>query len=285
MRVEANGQAPAVLFERQDAVAVVTLNRPEFGNAVNGQLRDELNAAWQSVQSDPSIRVAVMTGAGERHFSTGADMKWQAELSRDETTVRETGGNVGTTIQWPDIPKGMWKPVILAVNGVCAGGGWHWMDQCDFAICSEQATFLEPHVSVGWVPVREMMGLAARSIPFGVVMRMALMGTSERMDAQRAYELGIVTEVAPQDRLMSRALEIAQIIAAQAPLAVQGIKEAMHRTYDMEWAHADAIAYADLLRNTIHRGPDSMEGPRAFAERRKPRWTGSWDPAPRARQD
>src|SRR5579864_3660728 len=111
----------AVLLERHGAVAVVTLNRPEFGNAVNGELRDELNQAWQTVATESSIRVAVLTGAGERHFSTGADMKWQAELSRDEATVRATGGNVGTTIQWPDIPKDLWKPVFLAINGVCAG--------------------------------------------------------------------------------------------------------------------------------------------------------------------
>jgi enoyl-CoA hydratase/carnithine racemase len=269
----------AALLERHGHTALVTLNRPEAGNAVNGELRDALNEIWETIEYDDSLKAVVMTGAGERHFCTGADMKWQAQLSRDEAIVRQTGGHLGKTVRWPDVPKTMWKPVFLAINGVVAGGGWHFVWQTDFAIAVEDATFLEPHVSVGWVPNREMMGLATRA-PFGVVMRMALMGTSERLSALRAYELGIVTELLPREQLIPRALEIGDKIAEQAPLAMRAIKESMHRAYGLEWAHAEALAYANLLRDMIDRGPDAREGPRAFAEKRKPQWTGSPDPRP-----
>lgn len=266
-----------VLLDRQGAVAVVTLNRPDAGNAMNGEMRDALNDIWSEVDRDDGVRVIVLTGAGTKHFCTGADMKWQAELSRDEAAVRATKGNVGRSIQWPDIPDTLVKPVILAINGAVAGGGFHYVCQTDFAICADHATFLEPHVSVGWVPIREMLGLATRA-PFAVVMRMAMMGTAERMDAARAYELGIVTELVPAERLLVRTLEVAETIARQAPLAVRAIKEMMHRAYSLEHASPALLAHAELLRDVVHRGPDSKEGPRSFAEKRPPRWTGSLDP-------
>jgi enoyl-CoA hydratase/carnithine racemase len=262
-----------VLFERHGYTALITLNRPEFGNAMNGEMRDALNAHWKEIAADPEVRAVVVTGAGTRHFCTGADMKWQAQLAREEQAP-DGGGKLGKSVRWPDIPATLWKPVLVAINGVMAGGGFHFLWQSDFAICSENATFLEPHVSVGWVPVREMLGLATRG-PFAVVMRMALMGTSERMSAERAHQLGIVTEVVAQDAVVSRALEIAHNIGEQAPLAVRAIKESMHRAYGLEWAHAEPLAYADTLRDIIHTGPDTREGPRAFAEKRKPQWTGS----------
>lgn len=278
MTAEPRTQATApALLRREDGVAVVTLNRPEAGNAVNGEMRDALNEIWREVESDDDVRVIVLTGAGARHFCTGADMKWQAQLSRDAEAVRATMGNVGRTIQWPDIPRTMSKPVILAINGVVAGGGWHYVCQSDFAIAAEHAEFLEPHVSVGWVPVREMLGLATRA-PFGEVMRMAMMGTAERMNAARAYQLGIVTELVPAERLLARTLEVAGAISKQAPLAVRAIKELMHRAYSLELAYPELLAHAELLRDVVHRGPDAKEGPRAFAEKRVPRWTGSLDP-------
>ena len=260
-----------VLLTRDGATAVVTLNRPEFGNAMNGEMRDALNLIWADLEGDDEVRVVVLTGAGTKHFCTGADMKWQAELSRDDAAVRNTKGNVGRTIQWPDLPDTLTKPVILAINGAVAGGGFHYVCQTDFAISADHATFLEPHVSVGWVPIREMLGLATRA-PFAVVMRMALMGTSERMDARRAYDLGIVTELVPPERLLPRTLEIAGQIAKQAPLAVRAIKELMHRAYSLEFAKPEVLAHAELLRDMVHRGPDAKEGPQAFAEKRAPRW-------------
>jgi enoyl-CoA hydratase/carnithine racemase len=269
--------AQAALLERHGYTALVTLNRPESGNAMNGEMREALNAIWQEVASDNDVRAVIMTGAGTRHFCTGADMKWQAQIARQEREGRGNGERVGRGVNWPDIPKTMWKPVFLAINGVMAGGGFHFLWQSDFAICSDNATFLEPHVSIGWVPVREMLGLATRA-PISVVMRMALMGTSERLSAERAYQVGFVTEVVPQDQLLTRAFDIAEKIGAQAPLAVRAIKESMHRAYGLEWAHAEPLAHANTLRDIIHTSADTREGPRSFAEKRKPQWTGSIEP-------
>ena len=174
---------------------------------------------------------------------------------------------------WGDIPENFWKPVICAINGAVAGGGWHFIWQSDFSIAVEQATFLEPHVSIGWVPVREMMGLANRA-PLSVVLRMAFMGSAERMPAQRAYELGIVTELVSPDRLIPRAVEIAEVIAQQAPLAVRAIKEVLHRAHELRFAQRDSFAYGDFMRRIVHRSEDFKEGPRSFAEKRKPVWKG-----------
>jgi E-phenylitaconyl-CoA hydratase len=267
----------AALLERHGFTAVVTLNRPDAGNAMNGEMRDTLNEIWSEVAADNDVRAVIITGAGKKHFCTGADMKWQAQLAREGKLPGQNGQPLGKSVRWPDVPKTMWKPVFLAINGVMAGGGFHFLWQSDFAICSDNATFLEPHVSVGWVPVREMLGVATR-VPFSVAMRMALMGTSERVDAERACQVGMVSEVVSQDQLLARALDIAEKIGEQAPLAVRAIKETMHRTYGLEWAHSEPLAYADTLRDIIHSGPDTKEGPRAFSEKRKPEWSGSLDP-------
>ena len=249
-----------ILYEKKGKIAYVTLNRPEAGNSHHVMMGDELKDAWNDANKDDNIRVAVMTGAGERFFCTGAD-------------ARAAAKGIAVT-PWGDIPEDFWKPVILAINGTCAGGGWHFVWQSDFAICSENATFLEPHASIGWVPLREMMGLANRA-PLSVVLRMALMGTKERMDAKRAYELGIVTEIVPLDRLMSRATELAEAICEQAPLAVAAIKEVLHRTYELRFAQREAFDYGNLLREEkTHHSEDYLEGPRAFAEGRKPVWKG-----------
>jgi enoyl-CoA hydratase/carnithine racemase len=249
-----------ILYEKKGQIAYVTLNRPEVGNAHHGEMGSELTDAWHDANNDKAIRVAILTGAGNRHFTTGGD-----------TGAMARGQPIGP---FGDIPDDFWKPVILAINGVCAGGGFHFIWQSDFAICSDNATFLEPHVSIGWVPLREMMGLANRA-PLSAVLRMAMMGDKERVDARRAYELGIVTEVTTQDKLLPRATELALAICEQAPLAVAAIKEALHRGFVLRYAQREALDYGKLLRETMtHHSADYLEGPRAFAEKRKPRWQG-----------
>ena len=173
-----------------------------------------------------------------------------------------------------DVPEDFFKPVICAVNGVVAGGGWHFMWQADFAIASETATFLEPHVGVGWVPLREMLGMALRA-PQGPIRRMAYMGAAERMDAQRAYELGIVTEIVPADDLVAHSLEITKTIARQAPLAVQTTKETFQRAFDLRYAWRPLYDHMHEKRIQVDwHSEDGKEGPRAFAEKRKPVWKG-----------
>ncbi|MBI2305333.1 MAG: enoyl-CoA hydratase/isomerase family protein [Chloroflexi bacterium] len=251
----------AITYEKKGRIAYVTLNRPEVANAHNGVMGRELREAWEDANKDENIWVAILTGAGDKHFCTGADMR--------AATEGESGGG-----GWGDIPEDFWKPVILAINGVCAGGGWHFVWQSDFAIASEHATFLEPHVSVGWVPLREMLG-AANRMPLSAALRMAMLGTKERMTAQRAFDLGVITEVVPQTQLMPRATEIAGWICEQAPLAVQSIKEVLHRAYELRYAQREVFEYGNMLREfKTHHSEDYLEGPRAFVQKRKPVWKG-----------
>lgn len=257
-----------VLLEKREKIAIVTLNRPEAGNAHDGQMGEALDATWQHLKNDPETWVVILTAAGSRHFCTGADMRAAAR-------AHEPGFKGRGPTPWGDIPEDFWKPVFCALNGAVAGGGWHFVWQSDFAIAAEHATFLEPHVSVGWVPVREMMGLATRGVPLSAVLRMAFMGNAEKMTAQRAYELGIITEVVPAEQLMPRAIELAEVISRQAPLAVRAIKEIFHRAYDLRYIHKELYAYADLLRKGIdHGSEDGKEGPRAFVQKRPPEWKG-----------
>jgi E-phenylitaconyl-CoA hydratase len=255
-----------VLLEIRGKVAIVTLNRPDAGNAHNGEMGDALDATWLHLNKANDITVVVLTGAGTRHFCTGADMRVASKQHKPGFTGR------GAT-PWGDIPEDFWKPVICAVNGVVAGGGWHFFWQSDFAIAVDDATFLEPHVSIGRVPLREMLGLATRA-PLGVVSRMAFMGTRDRLTAQRAYELGIVTELVPADRLMPRALELADAISVQAPLALRAIKEALRRAHDPRYALRPLLDHMMLVRERVDRGEDGEEGPRAFVEKRPPVWKG-----------
>jgi E-phenylitaconyl-CoA hydratase len=251
-----------VLLEIEEGVALVTLNRPEAGNASDAEMAHELIDLWPKLHADEAVRAVVLTGAGNRHFCTGADMKLASQEG-------DTGFDA-----WGDVPEDFFKPVICAVNGVVAGGGWHFMWQADFAIASDNATFLEPHVSVGWVPLREMLGMALR-VPQGPIRRMAYMGTAERMDAQRAYELGIVTEIVASDELVPRALEIARIIARQAPLAVQTTKETFQRAFDLRYAWRPLYDHMHEKRIQVDwHSEDGKEGPRAFAEKRKAEWKG-----------
>src|SRR5690606_6713847 len=251
-----------VLCDIEEGVALVTLNRPEAGNASDAAMAHALIALWPELAKNDAVRVVVLTGAGIRHFCTGADMKLASEKG-------DTGFDA-----WGDVPENFFKPVICAVNGVVAGGGWHFMWQADFAIASETATFLEPHVSVGWVPLREMLGMALRA-PQGPIRRMAYMGTAERMDAKRAYELGIVTEIVPAEQLVPRTLEIARIIARQAPLAIQTQKEAFQRAFDLRYAWRPLYDHMHEKRIQVDwQSEDGKEGPRAFAEKRPPVWKG-----------
>lgn len=228
---------------------------------------EALDATWLHLSQADDVWAVVLTGAGQRHFCTGADM-------RSAVAEQDPGFTGRGETPWGDIPQDFWKPVICAINGVIAGGGWHFYWQSDFAIAADTATFLEPHVSVGWVPLREMLGLATRA-PLGVVSRMAFLGTAERLSAQRAYELGIVTELVAVDHLTTRAVELGERISEQAPLAVRATKEALRRAFDIRFTmrelHNELAPVRDHIDRETH---DGREGPQAFSEKRKPVWRG-----------
>jgi len=258
-----------VQFEIADRVATITLNRPERLNAMNQRMKDDLRECWQRVKDDPDVWVAIVTGAG-RSFSSGADVE---SLATDgfyrPDAWRQLCRHEG--IRALPTPRRMHvhKPVICAVNGVVAGVSLDFVTEADIPIASDKASFVDPHVSIGYVSSHEMVNMARR-VPVAVCLRMALLGSQERMNAQRAYEVGLVTEVVPHDKLMERAHELARMLLKNAPLAVWGTKMGILRGLGLPAEQADEIAAGYLT--VVERSEDHAEGPRSFVEKREPVW-------------
>jgi enoyl-CoA hydratase/carnithine racemase len=258
-----------VRFDVADRIATITLDRPERLNAMNQQMRDELRACWLRVKDDPEIWVAIVTGAG-RAFSSGADVESLATGGfAKPDRWRELAMIEGiSTLPTPRRLR-VHKPVIAAVNGIAAGVTLDLVTEADIPIASERAEFVDPHVSIGYVSSHEMVNMARR-VPVAVCLRMALLGRHERMGAQRAYEVGLVTEVVPHDRLLPRARELAELVLRNAPLAVWGTKMAILQGLGLPIAQAEEIAAGYL--EVVEQSEDHAEGPRAFVERRPPAW-------------
>jgi enoyl-CoA hydratase/carnithine racemase len=256
-----------LLVERRGPVGWLINNRPDQLNAMSSQMRDELADAWLELDRDPAVRVIVHTGEG-RAFQTGVDL---AELSGDGVGVERYRDSVE---QW-DLHFTAWhqrvkKPVIAAINGICAGGGLHFVADADIVIAASDAQFLDPHVSVGQVTAIEAIGLA-RKIPFEAVMRMALLGRHERMSAARAYELGMVSQVVdPPELLRDAAQELAETIARNSPAAMRATKRALEGALEHGLTDGCREGAKELVSMWGH--PDQAEGPRAFAEKRDPQW-------------
>jgi len=262
---------PTVLFEVADRVATITLNRPDRKNAMNQQLKDELRQAWKRVKADPDIWVAIVTGAGDA-FSSGADVE---TLAGNGFTKPDHWAKLaaieGIVDHATPRRQRVHKPVIAAVNGVVAGFALDLVTESDIPIASEKATFVDPHVSIGYVSSHEMANMARR-VPLAVCLRMALLGSRERMSAQRAYEVGLVTEIVAHDKLMDRARELAEMIKSNAPLAVWGTKMGILQGLGLPILQAEEIAVGYL--EVVEQSEDHKEGPRSFVEKRKPRWQG-----------
>jgi enoyl-CoA hydratase/carnithine racemase len=259
-----------IRYEVSGHKATITLNRPDALNALSPHMITELRTAYDEAENDDDVWILLVTATG-RAFCTGADV---AEIPGDGKVVNERA-YLSTYDQWEAPQEGtppfrrMAKPVLAAINGICCGAGLDWITTGDVVIASERATFFDPHVSIGLVAGREMVRLA-RVLPRNVALRMAIMGKHERMDAQRAYDLGMITEIVEHDRLLERAHEIADVINSNAPLAVRGTRLAIHKTLDMPLHEAEILAEAFRERN-LHT-EDSLEGPKAFMEKRPPVW-------------
>ncbi len=256
-----------LLVERRGPVGWLINNRPDQLNAMSSHMRDELADAWLELDRDPAVKVIVHTGEG-RAFQTGVDL---AELAGDGVGVERYRDSVE---QW-DLHFTAWhqhvqKPVIAAVNGICAGGGLHFVADADIVIAASDAQFVDPHVSVGQVTALEAIGLA-RKVPFEAVMRMALLGRHERMSATRAYELGMVSQVVdPPERLREVAQELAETIARNSPAAMRATKRALEGALEHGLTDGCRAGARELVSMWGH--PDQTEGPRAFAEKRDPEW-------------
>ena len=259
-----------ILYDVEDRVATITFNRPDRLNAISRTMEHELRDAYARAEGDDDVWTIVVTANG-RAFCSGADV----DTVRDDGRVPFDGRYLSDFSEW-EAPqeatppfRSMAKPVIVGVNGICCGAGLDLVTTGDIVIASEAAEFFDPHVSIGLVSGREMVRLA-RVLPLNVAMRIALTGKHERLNAQRAYELGLITEVVAPEALNQRLREIAALVNRNAPLAVRGTRLAIRKGLGLPLYEAELLAEAYRERN-LHTD-DAKEGPRAFLERRDPEW-------------
>src|SRR4051794_34377840 len=256
-----------LIVERRGPVGWLVNNRPDQLNAMNAAMRDEFAVAWKELDADPEVRVIVHTGAG-RAFQTGVDV---AEIASDGQGMQRYQQSVEDwDLHFTSWHQQVWKPVITAVNGICCGGGFHWVADADIVIAASDAQFFDPHVSVGQVVAVEAIGLI-RKMPVEAVMRMAFVGKYERMSAERARALGMISEVVdPPERLRERAQELGETIAKNSPAAMAATKKALWGALEHGLTEACRLGGQHLVSMWGH--PDQDEGPRAFAEKREPNW-------------
>lgn len=255
-----------LIYQVADGVATITLNRPAHGNAVNSVMSRELPEVWQRFSEDAAAVVAIVTGAGERSFCTGADL---ADLPE---TDGEGASATLRSIRWTSLQNSVAKPVICAVNGMAVGGGLHFVAESDLVIAAEHATFFDTHVRVGRAAGLEPVVLARR-MPLDAVMRLMLTGGRERLSAARAFELGLVGEVTPQGELLARAHHLADMIKQNSPSALAQTKRATWAAKQMGLDDALEYGWQIILEQDVH--PDMAEGVAAFVEKRAPRWRRS----------
>jgi enoyl-CoA hydratase len=256
-----------LLVEREDHIGWLVFNRPDAGNAMDATMLAELERAWQELDGDPHVRVIVNTGEGDA-FQTGLDVR---QLARDKDALREQSRRTKRAeLKLSAWHNGVQKPVIAAVNGVCAGGGLHFVADADIVIASSTATFLDPHVSIGQVTAFEAITLVRKS-PMEPIVRMALTGRHERISAERARQLGILSEVVdPPARLRDAARELATKIARNSPAAMAATKRALWGALEGGLTDACRTGSAELIGMWGH--PDQEEGPRSFTDKRAPQW-------------
>ena len=214
-----------------DHVATITLNRPEQLNAFNRTMCEEMAQAWRAVKLDESVHAVVLRAAGSRAFSAGLDVK--SPYGQPENVWNHEDPGEALSPKW----QKMWKPVVCAVQGMCTAGAFYFINEADVVICSQDATFFDSHVSAGLVCALEPIGLMRR-IGLGETLRMALMGNDERLSADTALRIGLVSEVVSGDQLWNRAQEIAAAIAAKPPSATQGTVKAIWESLDKPYRAA-----------------------------------------------
>jgi len=276
--IDLTGPLDGVVYQKADAIAIITLNRPERGNSLTPAMMPVVKAIWEDVRGDSDIRVAVVTAAGEKHFCTGMDV---SEAEGEDADVVFVDRPLAESVHWSPHQNEVWKPVICAVNGLCVGGGLHFVVDSDIVIASENAKFMDTHVNVGMVGAIENIGLAKR-LPLGAALRMTLMGRHYRMPAQRAHALGLVDELVPTAaEVLPAALEMARLIAKNSPQAVSLSKQAIWAS--LEGGYRDSLEHGWTLLRGHWNHPDFSEGRRAFGEKREPVWNP--DPAARIEEE
>ncbi len=239
-----------LLYEERDGVAWVTLNRPDRLNAFNSLMQRELHSLWRGLRRHDDVRCIVLTGAGDKAFCTGIDRMEQMGDAADDTTDPDVVGSGSTPFMFNDPgdnlgPKSsdLWKPVIAAVNGMACGGAFYMLGEVEFIIAADHATFFDPHVTYGMTAAFEPIHMSG-IMPFGEIMRLSLLGNYERLSAQRAYEIGLVSEVAPKEELHERTAWAANAIASQPALATEGTVRAIWAARELGQRQALRLGYA-----------------------------------------
>ncbi len=233
-----------ILFESDaQGVATITINRPDRMNAFNNKMGEEFTGIWAHVRATPAIKAIVLRASGDRAFCTGVDVKeggWRWPDSGPFDRI-DPGAYLG-----PKQNK-VWKPMICAVHGMAAGGAFYWINEADIVICSDDAQFFDPHVSFGQVSAVEPTGMLGR-VPYGEIMRMVLLGNDERISAQTALRIGLVSEIASRAALWDRARALAEIIASKPAAAIQGSVRAIWESRDLPPSVATGLAlkYAQI---------------------------------------
>jgi enoyl-CoA hydratase/carnithine racemase len=251
--------------ELSGGVAVITINRPERMNAMDAEAYAALSEAWKRVRDDTAIRAAVVTGAGDRAFSTGADIKSfltdPTDLSQFWNTQRDQLLNRGLEV---------FKPIIAAVNGYCVGGGLTLLLATDIRIAADHAQFGLAEVKRGIIAGNGGTQRVLQQLPYAIAMEVLL--TGDRFDATTAERWGLVNRVVAGDELMATAMDYAERIAANAPLAVQAAKELALRSRDMDLV--SGLRLEQTMNRLLQFSADAKEGPAAFAEKRPPEFEG-----------
>lgn len=253
-------------FEVNEGVALITINRPERLNAMDAEHYEGLSQAWQRVRDDAEIRVAVVTGAGEKSFTTGADLKSfipkPPSLAEMMLTQKAQLLNRGLEV---------WKPVIAAVNGYCLGGGMTLLLATDIRFCAPHASFAVSEVKRGVFPANGGTQRIMQQLPYPIAMDMLL--TGDPVDAETAQRWGLINKIVPMAELLPTAMAKARRIAANAPLAVQSAKELALRSRDVDLANG--LRMEQMMLRLLQSSEDVQEGTAAFAEKRAPNFKGA----------
>ncbi len=254
-----------VRYHREgEHVAVLTIDRPHRRNAISSAVAQALDRHVKAIEADPSVRVAILTGAGSQAFCAGADLKEMAAGGEPLSRSTPDGGFAGFVFQ---PRRKLW---IAAVNGAAVAGGFELLLACDMAIASSEAVFGLPEVTRGLVASAGGIFRLPRVVPRGVALEM--IATGEPIDATRALALGLVNRVVPPGQVMAEALRVAALVAQNAPLAVAWSLEVARRAHDAD--ETELRRHAHEVAMQVLQTEDAREGPRAFAEHRPARWVG-----------
>ena len=254
-----------IKFDSADKVAYITINRPEVLNALHPPAHRELQQIWKRFIDDEDLWVAVLTGAGNRAFCAGTDLKYRSS-KEDKDLLSAPGAKSGHILDY------CWKPIIAAVNGFAVGGGLELALHCDIIIASNNARFGLPEPRRGLLADEGGVVKIMRRVPYHLAMGTVL--TGRILDVKEAYRIGLVNEIAPEDGLMETVAQWVQEIVQCSPLALQAAKQVARTSLDLD--QDTALNRMDTLDRVkaLRLSEDYVEGPQAFAEKRKPAWTG-----------